>query len=82
MNKFGLLSLLMFGISVIAFFLMRGPDGDVYLDIIVFIALSIIGLLFAALSKQMLWTILGIGVNLIPLIFAFLLLLAMAISEP
>jgi uncharacterized membrane protein len=61
---------------------MRGPEGDVYLGIIVFIALSVIGLLFAALSKQMFWTILGVGVNLIPLIFAFLLLLAMGISEP
>lgn len=82
MNKFGLLSLLTFGISVTAFFLMRGPDGDVYLGIIVFSVLSVMGLLFAVLSKQLLWTILGIGVNLIPLIFAFLLLLAMGISEP
>ena len=82
MNKFGLLSLLMFVISVTAFFIMRGPDGDIYLGIIVLSALSVIGLLFAALSKQLIWTILGIGVNLIPLIFAFLLLFAMGISEP
>jgi|GEM_PF-3156658 len=82
MNKFGLLSLLMFGINVAAFLVMRGPDGDVYFGIIVLSVLSVIGLVFAALSKQLLWTILGIGVNLIPLIFASLLLLAMGISEP
>ncbi|MGE6369370.1 hypothetical protein ACQKDD_16020 [Planococcus kocurii] len=82
MNKFGLLSLLMFVISATAFFVMRGPDGDIYLTIIVLGILSFIGLLFAALSKQLLWTILGVGVNLIPLIFAFLLLFAMGISEP
>lgn len=82
MNKPGLLSLLMFVISVATFFLMRGPDGNIYLTIIVLSTLSVIGLLFAALSKQLLWMILGIGVNLIPLIFAFLLLFAMGISEP
>lgn len=82
MNKFGLLSLLMFVISVTAFFMMRGPDGDIYLTIIVLSTLSVIGLLFAALSKKLLWMILGIVVNLIPLIVAFLLLFAMGISEP
>ena len=82
MNKYGLFSLLVFGINVAAFFVMRGPDGDVYLGIIVLSVFSVIGLVFAALSKQLLWTILGIGVNLIPLIFASLLLLAMGISEP
>ncbi|EIM07844.1 hypothetical protein A1A1_03292 [Planococcus antarcticus DSM 14505] len=82
MNKFGLLSLLMFVISITAFFIMRGPDGDIYLTIIILSALSVIGLLFAAFSKQVVWMILGIGLNLVPLIFAFLLLFAMGISEP
>ncbi|WP_223636785.1 hypothetical protein [Planococcus sp. 4-30] len=54
MNKFGLLSLLMFVVSLVAFFTMRGPDGDIYLTIIVLSTLSVIGLLFAALSKQLL----------------------------
>lgn len=82
MNKFGLMSLLMFVSSVTAFFITRGPEGDIYLTIIVLSFFSVIGLLFAALAKQLLWTILGVGVNLIPLIFAFLLLFAMGISEP
>ncbi|MDQ0427193.1 membrane-associated HD superfamily phosphohydrolase [Planomicrobium stackebrandtii] len=82
MNIFGLLSLLMFVISVTAFLIMRGPDGDIYLTIIVLSTLSVIGVLFAVLSKQLLWKVLGIVVNLIPLLFAFLLLFAMGISEP
>jgi len=82
MSKFGLLSLLMFSSSVTAFFIMRGPDGDIYVTILILSALSVSGLLFAAFSKQLLWMILGIGLNLIPLLFAFLLLLAMGISEP
>lgn len=82
MNKCGLLSLLMFVISVTAFFVMRGPDGDIYLTILVLSTLSVIGLLFATFSKQLLWMIFGIAVNLIPLIVALLLLFAMGISEP
>ncbi|WP_033541569.1 hypothetical protein [Planococcus sp. CAU13] len=82
MNKFGLLSLLMFVISITAFFVMRGPDGEIYLTIVVLSTFSLTGLVFAALSKQLLWKVLGIGVNMIPLIFAFLLLFAMGISEP
>ncbi|TWT07969.1 hypothetical protein FQV26_09210 [Planococcus sp. CPCC 101016] len=82
MNKFSLLSLLMFVISVTAFFVMRGPDGDIYLTILILSTLSVIGLLFATFSKQLLWMIFGIAVNLIPLIVALLLLFAMGISEP
>lgn len=81
MNKFGMLSIVMAALSIAAFFIMRGPTGDVYLSILILSALSIFGLLFAALSKRMLWIILGIGLNLPVLIFAFFLLLAMGIGE-
>ena len=82
MNKFGLLSLLMFVFSMIALFIMRGPDGDIYLTIIILSVFSVIGLIFGALSKQLPWMIVGIGLNLAPLVFALLLVFAMGISEP
>ena len=82
MNKFGVLSVVMAAISVAAFFTMRGPTGDIYLTIFILSVLSILGLLFATVSKRMLWMIFGIGLNLPVLIFAFFLLLAMGIGEP
>lgn len=82
MNKFGLLSLLMFVFSMTALFIMRGPDGDIYLTIIILSVFSVIGLIFGALSKQLPWMIVGIGLNLAPLVFALLLVFAMGISEP
>lgn len=82
MNKYGLLSLLMVVINTIVFFIMRGPNANVYVIIVIFSLLSIVGILFAILSKRWFSIIIGIILNGGIMVFAFLLLLAMGISEP
>lgn len=82
MNKYGLLSLLMVAINAIGFFAMRGPNANVYVIIIIFTVLSIMGIVFAILSKKWVSIVLGIILNGGVMVIAFFLLLAMGISEP
>lgn len=82
MNKYGLLSLLMVAINAIAFFVLRGPHANAYVIIIIFGILSLVGIVFAALSKKWVSIIIGIILNGGVMVFALLLLLAMGISEP
>lgn len=81
MNKRGLISLVMVVISIVMFLLMRGPDANVYAGIIIFSLLSIIGIIFAILSKHWVPMTIGLILNGGVLIFTFLLLLATGISE-
>ncbi|MGE7676183.1 hypothetical protein ACQKMV_21920 [Lysinibacillus sp. NPDC094403] len=73
-------------ISVIFFYIKRGPDFDIYFGITVFSILSIIGIIFAVIalimSKLRIFGLIGLIANVLVLVFAFLLLLAMGIGEP
>ena len=82
MNKFGVISLLMFISSMIAFYVMRGPNADMYVGIKIFSVLSIVGILFALMSRNKLWILIGGILNVCILVISFLLLLAMGIGEP
>ena len=84
----GILSILPVIVSVIFFYTERGPNSDIYLGITIFSILSIIGIILAAISSVMskrritgLIGLIGFIANLIVLVCAFLLLLAMGIGE-
>ena len=85
----GMLSILPVIISIIYFYMERGPNADIYLVITIYSILSIIGLILAALSiwmtkrhiSKLLIGLVGLIANLAVLAFAFLLLLAMGIGE-
>lgn len=81
-NIFGLLSILTVIISVIFFFIMRGPNVNLSLVISVFTGLSVLGIIFAIVSKKSWFVITGIVLNGGVLIIAYFLLLAVGISEP
>ncbi|RWR13217.1 hypothetical protein [Siminovitchia fortis] len=82
MNKFGLLSLLMVAINVALFFILRGPNANLTLGVILFGSLSIIGVIFAIMSRKA-WSITaGLILNGCVIVFALLLWTAMGISEP
>jgi len=77
-------------VSIIYFFSVRGPEADIYRIITVLTVLSFIGLITAGFSSwiskgrmsKLLIGLIGIIANLAVLAVAFLLLLAMGISEP
>ena len=71
MNKYGILSILMVVISVIIFFIRRGPDANLSGIIALFTALSIVGIVFAVMSKKWIATIAGILLNGGVLVFAY-----------
>ncbi|WP_235858323.1 hypothetical protein [Sutcliffiella cohnii] len=81
MNKFGLLSIILFVVSVIFFFMFRGPNANMELGISVFGVLSILGIIFAFLSKKLMYLLTGVTLNGAVLAFAALLLLAWGIGE-
>ena len=85
-NILGVISILPVIISIIIFYTQRGPNVDIYFSINIFSILSVIGILFAIfswwLSKRLLPLIIGLIGNGFVLAVAFLLLLAMGISEP
>lgn len=82
MNKHGLLSILMAILSVIIFFILRGPNANIYLMITIFAVLSLTGFVLAILSRKAIFIIVGVLLNLGILGCAWLLLIAMGISEP
>ncbi|WP_042478250.1 hypothetical protein [Bacillus ndiopicus] len=85
----GVASVLTAILSVLFFFYTRGPNADVYFAIKIFSILSTLGIIFSVLSMviskrqigPILLGILGLLTNLVVLVFTFLLLLAMGISE-
>lgn len=85
-NILGVTSLFPVIISIIIFYVERGPDADVYFVITIYGILSIIGILFAVFSwlmtKRFFLPIISLIGNGAVLAIAFLLLLAMGISEP
>ncbi|WP_404456861.1 hypothetical protein LG329_19610 (plasmid) [Virgibacillus necropolis] len=81
-NVLGFLSILSVIISVIFFFITRGPNANLTLIISVFTFLSVLGIIFAILSKKLWFVITGIILNGGVLVVAYFLLLAVGISEP
>jgi hypothetical protein len=85
-NILGVTSLLPVIISIIIFYVERGPNADVYFVITIYGILSIIGILFAVFSwlmtKRFFLPIISLIGNGAVLAITFLLLLAMGISEP
>lgn len=85
----GILSILPVIVCIIFFYTERGPNADIYLVITIYSVLSIIGIILAVISSWMskgrisklLIGLIGLIANLAVLFFAFLLLLAMGISE-
>ncbi len=80
MNKFGNLSFLMVIVSVISLYVIKAINGNIMIAIIILGILSLLGIVFAVLSKKWVSGILGVLLNLGILVFAFLLMLAWAIS--
>lgn len=81
-NILGVLSIITVIISIIFFFIIRGPNANLTLIISVFTGLSILGVIFAILSKKLWFMITGIILNGGVLVVAYFLLLAVGISEP
>ncbi len=85
----GVLSILPVIASAIFFYTERGPNADAYLIIDISSVLSIIGIILAVISlwiskgriSKLLIGSVGLIANLVVLVLAFLLLLAMGIGE-
>lgn len=85
----GVLSILPVLVSVIVFLILRGPNANAYLIITIFGILSIIGIVLAAISawmskrhiSKLIIGLVGLTANIAVLAVAYLLLLAMGISE-
>jgi len=80
MNKFGIFSILMVLISVLIFFILRGPNANLSLAIIILGSLSLLGIIFAIISKRWISGIIGVLSNGAVLVFVFFLLLAKGIA--
>ncbi|WP_312472271.1 hypothetical protein [Neobacillus sp.] len=80
MNKFGVLSILMVLISVLMFFILRGPNRDLPLIIIILGSLSLLGIIFAVISKRWLSGAIGVLSNGAVLVCVYFLLLAYGIA--
>lgn len=80
MNKFGVLSILMALISVLVFFVLRGPNADLLLIGIILGALSLFGIIFAVISKRWLSGIIGVLCNSVVGVSAYFILLAYGIA--
>lgn len=82
----GFLSMVPVITSYIVFYVMRGPNADIYKMILIYSILSLLGILLAVfswiLSNRILLPIIGLLGNVMVLLTAFFLLLAMGISEP
>lgn len=81
-NLLGMLSLLTVVISIIFFFIIRGPNANLTLGISVFTVLAMCGIIFAITSKKLGFIIVGILLNAGVLVFAYFLLIAVGMSEP
>ncbi|WP_101842664.1 hypothetical protein [Halobacillus sp. Marseille-P3879] len=82
MNKYGGFSILMVALSILAFFVLRGPNANLYLIIVILSVFSVLGIVLAVLSKKLVAVTLGIFLNGGLLVFTYLLLLTLGMSEP
>ncbi|MCM3361252.1 hypothetical protein [Niallia sp. MER TA 168] len=81
MNKYGRLSLLTVGISIVLSFFVNEDNKYPGIFLLIFGILTIIGITFAILSKKGSNIIIGVILNIATLVFFFFLLLAMGIGE-
>lgn len=82
MNKYGGISILMSILSVLALFVLRGPNANGHLIIAIFSFFSGIGITLAILSKKLIAVTLGLILNGGVLVYTYILLIAFGISEP
>jgi hypothetical protein len=80
MNKWGIFSLLTVAASIISFFILRGPNADLPLAIIILGSLSLLGIIFAVISKRWLSGVIGVLFNGAVLVCVYFLLLAYGIA--
>lgn len=80
MNKFGYLTFLTVIINILFFFIIRGPNVNIYVPVIVFFVLSLAGIVFAILSKKLIPMVVGIILNGLGLVATYLLLVAIGIG--
>lgn len=84
-NILGIVALVPIIINILIFYLLRGPDADIYVMIAVYAVLSIIGFVLAIrswfMSRRLILLIFGLLGNALVLGVASLLLLAMGIGE-
>ncbi|WP_002148426.1 hypothetical protein [Bacillus cereus] len=73
-------SFLMFLASVFSFFILRGPNTNLTLIIVILSILSLLGIIFAIASKNWLFGIVGTVLNGVILVFVYFLLLARGIG--
>ncbi|MFF2875380.1 hypothetical protein ACFVR2_03570 [Gottfriedia sp. NPDC057991] len=81
MNKFGWLSLMTVGISIVIALLINEHTKYLGLFLVFFSILSITGVIFAIFSKKITNIILGVFLNIITFVFFFFLILAFGIGE-
>ncbi|MFD4705324.1 hypothetical protein ACFWM3_10685 [Gottfriedia sp. NPDC058432] len=81
MNKYGRLSLMMVGISIVIALFIHDHTQQLGIFLLCFLILSITGVIFAFLSKKLTNIILGVVLNVVTFIFFFLLVLAFGIGE-
>ena len=85
----GIVSILSVIVSTIFFYTERGPNADIYFAITIFSVLSVTGIILGVVSlwmgkgqiSKLLIGSVGVIANVAVLVVAFLLLLAMGISE-
>ncbi|MFS0782182.1 hypothetical protein [Bacillus sp. 1P06AnD] len=80
MNKFFVLSLLTVVMNIVFFFVFRGPNASILTMIGVASILSLAGIIFSTLSKNIFSIIGGLLLNGLGLAYAFLLLMAVGIG--
>ena len=82
----GILSIFPVIASVITLFILKGPGTNIYLVSFIIGVLSLVGIILAIVSsiksKRIRTGLIGFIANVCFLFYAFLLLLAMGISEP
>ncbi|EJP97142.1 hypothetical protein [Bacillus cereus] len=80
MYRFFGFSFLMFLASAFSFFILRGPNANLTLIIVLLSILSLLGIIFAIASKNWLFKIVGTALNGVILVFVYFLLLAKGIG--
>ncbi|MGH0553158.1 hypothetical protein ACQVQB_08540 [Bacillus pretiosus] len=80
MYKLGAFSFLTFLASICSFFILRGPNANLTLIIVILAILSLLGIIFAIASKNWLLGIVGTALNAVILVFVYFLSLAKGIG--
>lgn len=79
---YGGLSSLMAVVNVLFFYINRGPNVNLWVDVTVIIVLASAGILFAVASRQWIVMILLLIIHIASLVVAFFLLIGIGIAGP